>query len=114
MGFERQRARVAQVWIEATVFAAQTLRTLPVLEAATTVPPEASLQKLFGSEIEQRIEDLSLDLLGPYAQLYRDARALDPTDWQERWMYGRSVTISSGTSEIMRNVLAQRALGLPR
>ena len=110
----RQRARVAQIWIEATVFAAQTLRTLPVLEAATTVPPEASLQKLFGSEIEQRIEDLSLDLLGPYAQLYRDARELDPTDWQERWMYGRSVTISSGTSEIMRNVLAQRALGLPR
>lgn len=111
---ERQRARVAQAWIEATVFAAQTLRTLPVLEAAATVPPEASLQKLFGSEIEQRIEELSLDLQGPYAQLYRDDRQLDATDWQERYLYGRSVTISSGTSEIMRNVLAQRALGLPR
>ncbi|MDX2170840.1 MAG: acyl-CoA dehydrogenase family protein [Deltaproteobacteria bacterium] len=110
----RQRPRVVQAWIEATVFAAQTLRTLPKLEHATSPPPEAALQKLFGSEIEQRIEDLSLDLQGPYAQLYRDPRQLDPTDWQERYLYGRSVTISSGTSEIMRNLLAQRGLGLPR
>jgi alkylation response protein AidB-like acyl-CoA dehydrogenase len=110
----RLRPRVVQAWIEATVFAAQTLRTLPLLEHAATPPPEAALQKLFGSEIEQRIEELSLDLQGPYAQLYRDARQLDATDWQERYLYGRSVTISSGTSEIMRNLLAQRALGLPR
>jgi alkylation response protein AidB-like acyl-CoA dehydrogenase len=112
---ERQRGRVAQAWIEATVFAAQTLRVLPLLEHATVAPPEAALQKLFGSEIEQRIEDLALDLQGPYAQLYRDPeRMLDANDWQERYLYGRSVTISSGTSEIMRNLLAQRGLGLPR
>jgi alkylation response protein AidB-like acyl-CoA dehydrogenase len=111
---QRLRPRVVQAWIEATVFAAQTLRTLPLLEHATTVPPEAALQKLFGSEIEQRIEELSLDLQGPYAQLFRDQRQFDATDWQERYLYGRSVTISSGTSEIMRNLLAQRALGLPR
>lgn len=110
----RLRPRVAQAWIEATVFAAQTLRTLPKLEHAAAPPPEAALQKLFGSEIEQRIEELALDLQGPYAQLYRDARQLDATDWQERFLYGRSVTISSGTSEIMRNLLAQRGLGLPR
>src|SRR5262249_35775788 len=94
---ERLRPRVVQAWIEATAFAAQTLRILPLLEHATTVPPEAAMQKLFGSEIEQRIEDLSLDLQGPYAQLYRDSRQLDATDWQERCLYGRSVTISSGT-----------------
>jgi len=112
---DRMRGRIVQAWIDATVFAAQTLRVLPLLEHATVAPPEAALQKLFGSEIEQRIEDLSLDLQGPFAQLYRDADwMLDPTDWQERYLYGRSVTISSGTSEIMRNLLAQRALGLPR
>jgi len=111
---ERLRGRVAQAWIESTVFAAQTLRVLPLLEGAATPPPEAAMQKLFGSEIEQRIEELALDLQGPYAQLYRDPRQLDATDWQERYLYGRSVTISSGTSEIMRNLLAQRALGLPR
>ena len=112
---ERLRGRVAQAWIESTVFAAQTLRVLPLLEGAATPPPEAAMQKLFGSEIEQRIEELALDLQGPFAQLYRDPRRqLDATDWQERYLYGRSVTISSGTSEIMRNLLAQRALGLPR
>lgn len=112
---DRLRGRVAQAWIEATAFAAQTLRTLPLLEHATVAPPEAALQKLFGSEIEQRIEELALDLQGPFGQLYRDPdRMLDATDWQERYLYGRSVTISSGTSEIMRNLLAQRALGLPR
>jgi alkylation response protein AidB-like acyl-CoA dehydrogenase len=111
---ERLRGRIVQAWIDATVFAAQTLRVLPLLEHATVAPPEAALQKLFGSEIEQRIEELALDLQGPFAQLFRDTRALDPTDWQERYLYGRSVTISSGTSEIMRNLLAQRALGLPR
>jgi alkylation response protein AidB-like acyl-CoA dehydrogenase len=111
---ERLRGRIVQAWIDATVFAAQTLRVLPLLEHATVAPPEAALQKLFGSEIEQRIEELALDLQGPFAQLYRDARQLDPTDWQERYLYGRSVTISSGTSEIMRNLLAQRGLGLPR
>lgn len=112
---ERQRARIAQAWIDATVFAAQTLRVLPLLEHATVAPPEAALQKLLGSEIEQRIEELALDLQGPFAQLYRDpTRMLDANDWQERYLYGRSVTISSGTSEIMRNLLAQRALGLPR
>ncbi len=111
----RFRGRVALAWIESTVFAAQTLRVLPRLHDATNPPPEAALQKLFGSEIEQRIEELALDLQGPFAQLYRDPqRRLDATDWQELFLYGRSVTISSGTSEVMRNLLAQRALGLPR
>ena len=111
----RLRGRVAHAWIESTVFAAQTLRVLPRLHDATNPPPEAALQKLFGSEIEQRIEELALDLQGPFAQLYRDPeRRLDTTDWQELFLYGRSVTISSGTSEVMRNLLAQRALGLPR
>jgi alkylation response protein AidB-like acyl-CoA dehydrogenase len=111
---ERLRERVAQAWIESTVFAAQTLRTLPKLHGVKDPPPEAALQKLFGSEIQQRIEELALELEGPYAQLFRDPRRVTATDWQERFLYDRSVTISSGTSEVMRNLLAQRGLGLPR
>lgn len=108
------RQRVAQAWIESTAFAAQTLRTLSKLHGVKDPPPEAALQKLFGSEVQQRIEELALELEGPYAQLFRDQRRLTATDWQERFLYGRSVTISSGTSEVMRNLLAERALGLPR
>ncbi len=108
------RPRVAQAWIEAEVFGAHTLRILPRLHAAADAPPEAALQKLFGSEIQQRTLELAMAIAGPYAQLGRDARALDGGAWAEAYLYSRSVTISSGTSEVLRNLLAQQALGLPR
>ena len=108
------REHVAQAWIEAQVFAAHTLRILPRLHASTDAPPEAALQKLFGSEIQQRTLELAMAITGPYAALGRDARAPDGGAWEESYLYSRSVTISSGTSEVLRNLIAQQALGLPR
>ena len=108
------RPAVAQAWIEAQVFAAHTLRILPRLHGASDAPPEAALQKLFGSEIQQRTLETAMALAGPYAQLGRDRRALDAGEWAEAYLYSRSVTISSGTSEVLRNLIAQQALGLPR
>ncbi len=108
------RLAIAQAWIEAEVFAAHTLRILPRLHAATDAPPEAALQKLLGSEIQQRALELAMEIAGPGAQLDHDPRALDGGTWEEAYLYSRSVTISSGTSEVLRNVLAQQALGLPR
>ena len=108
------RHQVAQAWIEAQVFAAHTLRILPRLHASTDAPPEAALQKLFGSEIQQRTLELAMAIAGPHAQLGRDPRALDGGSWEEAYLYSRSVTISSGTSEVLRTMIAQQALGLPR
>jgi alkylation response protein AidB-like acyl-CoA dehydrogenase len=109
------RPQVAQAWLEAEVFAAHALRTLPRLHAAAgDAPPEAALQKLLGSEIQQRTMELATVLLGPHAQLGRDPRAVDAGEWMEAYLYSRSVTISSGTSEVLRSLLAQQALGLPR
>ena len=108
------RHQVAQAYIEAQVFAAHTLRILPRLHGASDAPPEAALQKLFGSEIQQRTLELAMAIAGPYAQLGRDRRALDGGEWEEAYLYSRSVTISSGTSEVLRNLVAQQALGLPR
>ena len=108
------RQQVAQAWIEAEVFGAHTLRTLPRLHAAADAPPEAALQKLFGSEIQQRAAELAMALAGPYAQLGSDPRAPGGGVWGEAYLYSRSVTISSGTSEVLRNLLARQALGLPR
>ena len=101
------RHDVAQAYIEAEVFAAHTLRILPRLHDAADAPPEAALQKLLGSEIQQRTCELAMALLGAHG-------ALDGGAWQEAYLYSRSVTISSGTSEILRTLLAERALGLPR
>jgi len=57
---------------------------------------------------------LAMAIAGPYAQLGRDHRALDGGEWEEAYLYSRSVTISSGTSEVLRNLVAQQTLGLPR
>ena len=108
------RHAVAQAHIEAQVFAAHTLRLLPRLHGASDAPPEAALQKLFGSEIQQRTLDVAMAIAGPHAQLGRDRHALDGGEWEEAYLYSRSVTISSGTSEVLRNLIAQQALGLPR
>ena len=109
------RDRVAQAYIESEVFGAHTLRLLPKLGSGQDAGADAAAQKLFGSEIQQRACELSMQLEGAYGQLaIGERRALDRGDWQERYLYSRSVTISSGTSEVLRTLIAQQALGLPR
>ncbi len=108
------REQVAQAHIESEVFAAHTLRILPKL-AGGDAGNDAALQKLFGSEIQQRACELAMQLEGAYAQLgIGERRGIERGEWQERYLYSRSTTISSGTSEVLRNLLAQQALGLPR
>jgi alkylation response protein AidB-like acyl-CoA dehydrogenase len=108
------RQQVAQIRIEAETFAAQTLRILPRLHAGDA-GADAAMQKLFGSEIQQRACELEMALEGAYAQLGIDEpRAFGAGEPHERYLYSRSVTISSGTSEVLRSLLAQQALGLPR
>jgi alkylation response protein AidB-like acyl-CoA dehydrogenase len=108
------REQVAQAYIESEVFAAHTLRILPKL-AGGDAGNDAALQKLFGSEIQQRACELAMQLEGPWAQLgIGEGHGVDKGEWQERYLYSRSITISSGTSEVLRNLLAQQALGLPR
>lgn len=108
------RQDVARAFIESEVFAAHTLRILPKLHAGDA-GSEAALQKLFGSEVQQRHCETAMALEGAYAQLgIGEPRAIDRGEPQERYLYSRSVTISSGTSEVLRNLLAQQALGLPR
>ena len=108
------REHVAQAFIESEVFAAHTLRILPRL-AGGDAGTDAALQKLFGSEVQQRACELAMQLEGAYAQLASgERRGIDQGEWQERYLYSRSITISSGTSEVLRSLLAQQALGLPR
>lgn len=81
--------------------------------------PEASVGKLVGAELNQHIYEFCMDLLGPEGILY-DGYGLDagdPDDWrgpiQQRFLRSRANTIEGGTSEVMRNILAERVLGLP-
>jgi hypothetical protein len=86
------------------------------LQARGLVPnKEASIAKLFASELDQRIAATGLKLLGLYSQLMRDSAY---AVWNGRmpsfYLYATTSTIGGGTSEIQRNIIAQRGLGLPR
>ena len=76
---------------------------------------EASVSKLMGSEIAQKINQLGMELLGMYGILDKGSKwaYLDGRISQE-WVDSISFTIRAGTSEIQRNIIASRGLGLPR
>ena len=76
---------------------------------------EASMSKVFGSETVQRVTEASLEILGMFGTLSRNEKwAPLKGRIQEHWMNAFAGTIAAGTSEIQRNIIAGRGLGLPR
>ncbi len=109
------RQRLAQAVIEVELVKLHNWRTLTNLLRHGKPGPESSLVKLFWSEMSQRLHDTAMDLLGVDAQLVTgDPRAIAHGRWQRSYLYYRSGTIFAGTSEIQRNIIAERVLGLPR
>jgi len=77
--------------------------------------PEVSIAKLLTSELDQAMADYAMDLAGPYAALVRGSpHALKGGNVPLSYLIMRAATIGGGTSEIQRNVIAERVLGLPR
>ncbi len=102
--------RVGSLLVEAQSLAVMSYRaTLRVL-AGLDPGPESSLRKLLGAEHEQRVQELALDLLGDQGAIF-DGEG-------RRFGYGflvtRCLTIAGGTSEVQRNLIGERLLGLPR
>ena len=75
---------------------------------------ESSLEKVIGSETDQRLQLTAMEILGPYGSVWAGDRAVEDGGVCREFLYSRSETIMGGTSEIQRNVIAQRILGLPR
>jgi alkylation response protein AidB-like acyl-CoA dehydrogenase len=77
--------------------------------------PEVSIAKLLTSELDQAMADYGMDIAGPYAALIRSSpHALKDGNVALSYLIMRAATIGGGTSEIQRNVIAERVLGLPR
>ncbi|HET8575835.1 MAG TPA: acyl-CoA dehydrogenase family protein [Methylomirabilota bacterium] len=109
------RQRLAQAWIDAEALRLSNLRILTRLLRGEPPGPEGSASKLLFSETWQRLLELGLELQGPYAALWQGSgRAVAEGWWQFRHLRSRGDTIAGGTSEIMRNILAERVLGLPK
>jgi len=104
------RQKLAQAQVELEVFRLNTLRAVTAPSKGGAPGPEGSLLKICWSETNQRMVQYALDVLGLQAQRW---------DWDEgRWAFNylraRANSIEGGTSEIQRNIVAQRVLGLPR
>jgi alkylation response protein AidB-like acyl-CoA dehydrogenase len=107
------RQSVAAAAIEVEIAKLNNWRTLTRLVRGEPLGPESSFIKLYWSEMSQRMHDTVMRALGPSAAL---AGADAPTRGRlaDSWLYYRAASIFAGTSEVQRNIIAQRVLGLPR
>lgn len=100
------RRRIADAWMHAEAYQLQTLQTVTRLASGAKAGAEASLTKLWWSELDVELHEVALDLLGPDAEL--------EGPWSKGWQFSLSGPIYAGTNEIQRNIAAERLLGLPR
>ena len=109
------RQQLAQVWMEVEMTKLHNWRTLTQLRRTGKPGPESSLVKLFWSEMSQRLHDTAMQVLGARGQYWPgEPRAIARGRWVRSYLYYRAATIFAGTSEVQRNIIAQRVLGLPR
>ncbi|HEY2130633.1 MAG TPA: acyl-CoA dehydrogenase family protein [Streptosporangiaceae bacterium] len=106
------RDRVADAWIGARAYQLHTQGVAQRLAAGGRLGAESSLGKVFWSELDVRLHETALDLLGPQAEL-RDLPGEDGR-WLDGYLFALAGTIYAGTNEIQRTVIAERLLGLPR
>jgi alkylation response protein AidB-like acyl-CoA dehydrogenase len=109
------RQKLAQCYAEVEIMRLNQLRAFSRM-AATGVPgPEGSILKIFWSELNQRVQQIAQELLGPYGQLLgADHHAIDHGIWSYGYLRSRGNTIEAGTSEVQRNIIGHFVLGLPR
>jgi alkylation response protein AidB-like acyl-CoA dehydrogenase len=101
------RQRLAQLLIEAEVLRLNAYRGLSATTRTGVPGPEGSLGKWHWSEINQSLTELAMDIQGPRAMLADDT-------WTYRFLRARANSIEGGTTEILKNIVAERVLGLPR
>jgi alkylation response protein AidB-like acyl-CoA dehydrogenase len=73
------------------------------------------MMKLAGTEFDQHLSDFACELQGYAGALWiGDPDAIENAEWQRAYMNSYATTIAGGTSEILRNVLGEKVLGLPK
>ena len=113
-----RRDRLVALWIEAEVLRLTNMRAAAA-SALGTPGPEGSTGKLAYAEINKRIYEFCVDLLGPEGMLYDTYEMRRPDGAGEigtparMFLRSRANSIEGGTSEVMRNILGERVLGLP-
>jgi alkylation response protein AidB-like acyl-CoA dehydrogenase len=109
------RQRIAQLYIESEVVRLTAYRGLTQIMKRGIPGPEGSLGKWHWAEINQSLTELAMELEGPYSQFARGSEyAIEDADWQYLFLRARANSIEGGTTEILKNIVAERVLGLPK
>jgi alkylation response protein AidB-like acyl-CoA dehydrogenase len=108
------RQQLAWAYSHVEIMRYQGLRTLAGLAAKREPGPEASINKLFWSEYHRRLGEIAMDVLGPESLVRPEGDGYATNRWQAAFLGSRAGTIYAGSSEIQRNIVGERALGLPR
>jgi alkylation response protein AidB-like acyl-CoA dehydrogenase len=110
------RQRLARIYVEAEVLRLIRLRTVSARVRGLEPGPEASVRKALSDVHGQHVMETAMELAGTHG-LCGDRGPYgepDRTGWQYGYMYARALTIGGGTSEVQRNILGEKVLGLPR
>jgi len=109
------RQKLAQCYAEIEIMRWNQMRAFSRITETGVPGPEGSIQKIFWSELNQRVQQAAQELLGAYGQLLAgDARAIDQGIWSYGYLRSRGNTIEAGTSEVQRNIIGHFVLGLPK
>jgi alkylation response protein AidB-like acyl-CoA dehydrogenase len=107
------KSELADRYVEANVAKMMSYRVVSMQAKGLIPNHEASMTKLFASELGQRIARTGVKVLGLYGQLYGEGAPMRGR-YESSYMTSLASTIAGGTSEIQRNIIATRGLGLPR
>jgi len=109
------RQKLAALWIGEQALQLNGYRSLTNILRGGAPGPEGSTSKLFWSQIDQELAHVATEVIGPYAQIaHGSSWAPDGGQWEFYELLARASGIRAGTSEILRNILAERVLGLPK
>lgn len=109
------RDEVIQGWMDAEAYRLYTLADVTNIVEGRPPGARSSLNKIWWSEMDVRLHETALALLGAHGELVGGAsEAVDDGTWMKGYQFALSGPIYAGTNEIQRNVIAERVLGLPR
>jgi alkylation response protein AidB-like acyl-CoA dehydrogenase len=106
------RQRLADAWIRLRIMRLNTLRMLSNVEGGE-LGREAMITKIYWATWHRELGKLAMDVLGPQSEI-AEALPYDLTLLQRLYLFTRSDTIYAGSNEIQRNIISERALGMPR
>ena len=111
MPFEAVREKIADWYVQSQGLKYTTFRTLTALSKGQTPGPESSIGKIVAAPKMQTTGAFGMELMGQAGILDRDVPGAGA--YQAQWIGGAGYRIAGGTDEILRNIVAERVLGLP-